>query len=127
MAEQCALNNKLEFIKLKIFMEAHKEKYFYEKLANFICEAQYLEELLFILQNSENDERKDSSIENLGATILTKFSKSGNIHHVAVSPDVSSLCGNSANMLKKSSNSGNLHHAAVPPNVSSLVEIVYLK
>ena len=117
LAEQCALNNKSEFIKLKIFMEARKEKYFYEKLANFICEAQYLEELLFILQNSENDERKDSSIENPSANMLNKFSKSGNIHHVAVLPDVSSLGGN---ILNHFSNSEDFHHAAVPPNVSSL-------
>ena len=82
-------------------MESRKEKFFYEKLANFNYEAQSLEELLFILQISENVEIKDSSVENPSAIMLNKFSKSGNIHHVAVSPDVSSLGGNSANILNQ--------------------------
>ena len=51
LAEQCALNNKYEFIKLKIFMESRKVKiFFYEKLANFNYEVQNLEELLFFLR-----------------------------------------------------------------------------
>ena len=44
MAEQCALINKIKYIKLKIFMESRKEKFFNEKLADFNYEAQTLEE-----------------------------------------------------------------------------------
>ena len=64
LAEQWALNNKMEFIKLKMFMEARKEHFFYKKLANANYGILSLEEFLFILQNSENGEGKDSSIEN---------------------------------------------------------------
>ena len=80
MAEQCALNNKYEFIKLKIFMESRKVKsFFYEKLANFNYEAQSLEEHLFILQNSENVEKMDSFVDNPSANMLNKFPNSENI------------------------------------------------
>ena len=64
LAEQCALSNKMEFIKLKMSMEARTEPFIYEKLVNANYGTLSLEDLLFILQNSENGEGKDSSIEN---------------------------------------------------------------
>ena len=84
--------------------------------------------LIFILQNSEKVEGKDSpienprgsSIENLGANMLNTFSRNGDIHHVRVSPDVSSLGRNSTTILNNFLNSGDFHHAAVLPVVSSL-------
>ena len=95
-------------------MEARKENFFYEKLANANYGALSLEEILFILQNSENVERKDSPIENPGANMLNTFLKNGDIHHVAVSPNASSFGGNSANIFNHFSNSGYFHQAAVP-------------
>ena len=53
--------------------------------------------------------------------MLNTFSRNGDIHHhVAVSPDVSSLGRNNATILNHFLNSRDFHHAAVPPDVLSL-------
>ena len=111
-----------------MFMEARKEPFIYEKIANVNYGTLSLELLLFMLQNSKKDKAKDSSIENPRgssienprANMLKKVSRNGDIHHVRVSPDVSSLGRNSTTILNNFLNSGDFHHAAVLPVVSSL-------
>ena len=103
-------------------MEARKEPFFYKKLADANYRTLSLEELLFILQISENVEGKDSPIENPrgsvienpSANMLNTLSRNGDIHHVAGSPDVLSLGGNSATILNRFFNSGDFHHLLKP-------------
>ena len=110
-----------------MFMEARKEPFIYEKIANVNYGTLSLELLLFMLQNSKKDKAKDSSIENprgsgienSSTNMLNIFSGNGDIHHLADSPDVSSFCGNSTNILNNFSNSGDFHCAVVPPDSPS--------
>ena len=89
MAEQYALNNKIEFIKFKISMEDHKEKFFDENLANFDYQAETLGTVLTILQDSEAF-YNNLSVEDPRAEMMKKFPNSRNINYEAVQHDIHS-------------------------------------
>ena len=63
LAEKCSLHNKVSSIKLKLFMEASRESFFYNKLADMKYDTLGLDDLQFILQISEKDEGNSPSVE----------------------------------------------------------------
>ena len=101
LAEKCSLHNKVSSIKLKLFMEASMESFFYNKLADMKYDTLGIEELLFILQIYEKDEGNSSSIE-----IINNSGIENPETHI-----MSSHGGNSVTILNKFLNTSD---AAVP-------------
>ena len=80
MAELCALDNKVDSIKYKIFIAAHNEKFFTVNLTNFDYHANTIGALLARLRDLEAF-YDNSSVAEPRAELMEKFAKSGNSSH----------------------------------------------